>query len=50
MYEFFMSKYEENLKRAKEYSDKNETLLAVFYTNVAEGYKSKAMNLTLEEA
>lgn len=35
--------------RAKEYLDKGEVNLAVFYMNAAKGYKEKAFELTLKE-
>ena len=36
--------------RAKEYLDKGEVNLAMFYMNAAKGYKEKAFELTLKEA
>ena len=36
--------------RAREYLDKGEVNLAIFYMNAAKGYKEKAVGLTLKEA
>lgn len=35
---------------AKEYLDKREVNLAIFYMNAAKGFKEKALELTLKEA
>lgn len=49
-YQYYMSKADEEIIKAIEFSKKNEPGLAKFHKGAADGFKKKALNLSFEEA
>ena len=50
LFQWYMKQAMNCQVHTKEYLDKGDVNLAIFYMNAAKGYKEKALELTLKEA
>ncbi len=48
-YQYYMSKADEEITKAIKFAQKGEQALAQFHKNASNGFKEKALNLSIEE-